>query len=61
MKDGNSLLAATVAQMPDKLAQKAVEAGYAVIRDHSIPERTVLIPAVLLTRDSLRDSEDWGQ
>ena len=61
MKDGNSLIAATVAQMPDKLAQKAVEAGYALIRNQAIPERTVLIPAVLLTRDSPPDTEDWSQ
>ena len=61
MKEANSLIDATVAQMPDKLAQKAVEAGYALVRNHSIPERTVLIPAVLLTRDSLKDSGDWSQ
>ena len=47
------VIAATVAQMPDKLAQKAVEAGYALIRNQAIPERTVLIPAVLLTRSPL--------
>ena len=61
MKEANSLIDATVAQMPDKLAQKAVEAGYALVRNHSIPERTVLIPAVLLTRDSLKDAGDWSQ
>lgn len=61
MKDGNSLIAATVAQMPDKLAQKAVEAGYALIRNQAITERTVLIPAVLLTRDSVRDEDDWSK
>lgn len=61
MKDGNSLIAATVAQMPDILARKAVEAGYALIRQQSISERSVLIPAVLLTRNSLRDQEDWSQ
>lgn len=61
MKDANSLMAASVAQMPDKLAQKAVEAGYALIRNQSIPDQTALIPALLLTRDSLRDSEDWSQ
>lgn len=61
MKDGNSLLAATVAQMPDKLAQKAVEAGYTLIRKRAIPDRTMLIPAVLLTRDSPPDGNDWSQ
>ena len=61
MKEANSLIDASVAQMPDKLAQKAVEAGYALIRNQSIPERTVLIPAVLLTRDSLQDADAWSQ
>ncbi|MFT3849715.1 MAG: ABC transporter substrate-binding protein [Propionivibrio sp.] len=60
MKDGNSLIGATVAQMPDVLARKAVEAGYALIRRQSVPERIVLIPAVLLTRDSVHDQEDWS-
>lgn len=61
MRDHNSLIAATVAQMPDKLAQKAVEAGYALIRKQALPERTVLIPAVLLTRDSAQGEDDWSR
>ena len=61
MKDGNSLIAATVAQMPDKLAQKAVEAGYALIRKQTIREHTVLIPAILLTRDSVQNQDDWSR
>jgi ribose transport system substrate-binding protein len=61
MKDANSLIGATVAQMPDALARIAVEAGYALIRKQPVPERTVLIPAVLLTRESIQDQEDWSR
>jgi len=61
MRDPNSLIAATVAQMPDQLAQKAVESGYALIRKQSLPNPVVLIPAVLLTRDFTPDVGGWGQ
>ena len=61
MRDPDSLIAATVAQMPDQLAQKAVESGYALIRKHTLPNPVVLIPAVLLTRDFTPDVGGWGQ
>ena len=61
MRDPDSLIAATVAQMPDLLAQKAVEAGYELIRQRPLPSPVVLIPGVLLTREFSPDVGGWGQ
>jgi ribose transport system substrate-binding protein len=61
MRDPDSLITATVAQMPDQLAQKAVESGYALIRKQTLTNPVVLIPAVLLTRDFTPDVGGWGQ
>lgn len=61
MRDPDSLIAATVAQMPDQLAQKAVESGYALIRKQTLPKPVVLIPAVLLTREFAPEVGGWGQ
>jgi ribose transport system substrate-binding protein len=61
MREADSLIVATVAQMPDLLAQKAVESGYDLIRKRPLPNRTVMIPAVLLTRESAPEVGGWGQ
>lgn len=61
MRDPDSLITATVAQMPDQLAQKAVESGYALIRKQTLPNPVVLIPAVLLTREFTPDVGGWGR
>ncbi len=61
MRDTESLIVATVAQMPDLMAQKAVEAGYDLIRERPLPNRIVMIPGVLLTREFAPDVGGWGQ
>jgi ribose transport system substrate-binding protein len=61
MRDADSLIVATVAQMPDLLAQKAVESGYALIRKRPLPETVLMIPAVLLTREFAPEVGGWGQ
>ena len=61
MREANTLIDATVAQMPDVMAQKAVEAGKALSMKRPLPENTTLIPAVLLTRDSALDIGGWGE
>ena len=61
LRAADSLIVATVAQMPDVLAQKAVESGYALIQNRPLPQPVVLIPAVLLTRDTPPDSGDWSR
>ena len=61
MRDADSLIVATLAQMPDMLAQKAVEAGYTLIRNRPLAKREVLIPAVLLTREFSPEVGGWGQ
>lgn len=61
MRDPDSLITATVAQMPDQLAQKAVESGYALIRKQNLPNSVLLIPAVLLTREFTPEVGGWGR
>lgn len=61
LHDADSLIAATVTQLPDVLAQKAVETGYAMMRKKPVPDRVVLIPPELLTRESPPESTEWGQ
>lgn len=61
LHDADSLIVATVAQLPDLLAQKAVETGYAMMHKKPVSERVVLIPAELLTRDDPPESTEWGQ
>ena len=61
LHDADSLIAATVAQLPDVLAQKAVETGYAMMRKKPVPNRVVLIPAELLTREAPPETTEWGQ
>ena len=60
MRDADSQIVATVAQMPDMLAQKAVEAGYTLVRKRPLPNNVVLIPAVLLTREFSPEVGGWG-
>ena len=59
MREADSLIVATVAQMPDVLAEKAVESGYALIQNRPLSNPIVLIPGVLLTPDMPSDSGDW--
>ena len=61
MREHDTLIVATVAQLPDLQAEKAVEYGYALLRKRSIPNRVTLIPAVLLTKDSLPVSGGWKE
>ena len=61
LHDADSLIHTTVAQLPDVMAQRAIETGYALMRGKDVPNRVVLIPAELLTRDDPPESTDWGQ
>ena len=65
MREADSLIVATVAQMPDVLAEKAVEAGYALIQHprleglKGLEKPVFMTPAILLTPDQPADSGDW--
>lgn len=59
MREADSLIVATVAQMPDVLAEKAVESGYALIQNRPVANNVALIPGVLLTPDMPPDTGDW--
>ena len=60
LQDVDSLIVASVAQMPDLLAQRAVESGYDLLRNRQARGSTVLIPAVLITRESAPEIGGWG-
>ena len=40
---------------------KAVEAGYDLLRGKPLPSTTVLIPGVLLTRETVPETNGWEQ
>ena len=61
LREADALIAASVAQSPDVLAQKAVETGYALLRNKAPVKRQELIPATLLTREQPPESTDWAQ
>jgi ribose transport system substrate-binding protein len=59
LKDQKSLFAATSAQDPYVMAQKAVELGMKVLNGESLEAQTVLIPVDLVTRDNVKDYKGW--
>jgi ribose transport system substrate-binding protein len=59
LKDQQSLFAATAAQDPYAMAQKAVELGVKVLNGERLETQTVLIPVQLVTRDNLKDYKGW--
>jgi ribose transport system substrate-binding protein len=61
LHDADSRIHATVAQLPDVMAKKAIETGYALMHGKPVGDRVELIPAELLTRDDPPESTDWGQ
>lgn len=61
LRDADSLIVGTVAQMPDLMAQKAVEAGVELIQKRPLANSVVMIPGVLLTREFNPEIGGWGQ
>jgi len=59
LKSKQSLFAATSAQDPYLMAQKAVEAGYDVLQGKKPEQETILIPVKLITRDNVSDYTGW--
>jgi ribose transport system substrate-binding protein len=59
LKDPQSLFAATSAQDPYAMAQKAVELGYKVVNGEPLESKTVLVPVELITRDNVKDYKGW--
>jgi ribose transport system substrate-binding protein len=59
LKDPQSLIAATAAQDPYAMAQKAVEVGYDVMQGKKPAEELTLIPVQLITKDNVNQYKGW--
>lgn len=59
LKSPGSLLAATAAQDPFGMAEKAVEVGYDIMNGHKPAETTILIPVKLITRETVNQYQGW--
>lgn len=61
LKDPNSLIAASAAQDPYSMAQKAVEIGYDIIQGKKPKEELTLIPVGLITKDNVARYAGWSK
>jgi ribose transport system substrate-binding protein len=59
LKDEKSTFAATPAQDPYAMAQKAVEVGFDIMNGKKPKESTILIPVKLITRDNVDQYPGW--
>lgn len=56
---GNTLIEASSAQDPYRMAQIAVETGYKLMKGESLAETTILIPSKLITRENVGEYQGW--
>jgi ribose transport system substrate-binding protein len=59
LKDPNSLIAATAAQDPYTMAEKAVSVGYDVMNGKKPESPTILIPVQLVTKENVNSYQGW--
>jgi ribose transport system substrate-binding protein len=59
LKDPQSLFAATAAQDPYAMAQKAVELGVKMLNGETLETQKVLIPVQLITKENGKDYKGW--
>lgn len=59
LKQEGSLIQASSAQDPFKMAQMAVEVGYRIMQGQKPEQDTILIPADLITRDNVDQYQGW--
>src|ERR1700747_1330551 len=59
LKDPNSLIAATAAQDPYTMAEKAVSVGYDIMNDKKPESPTILIPVQLITKENVNSYQGW--
>ncbi len=60
LKDANSLFAATPAQDPYAMTEKAVEIGYNVMQGKKPDEAITLIPVKLITKENVSSYKGWN-
>ena len=61
LKDPGSLIAATAAQDPYTMAQKAVEIGYNIIQGKKPKQELTLIPVGLITKENVARYAGWSR
>src|ERR1700726_1886060 len=59
LKDKDSLIAASAAQDPYAMAQKAVQIGYDIINGKKPAQELTLIPVDLITKDNVDQYKGW--
>jgi ABC-type sugar transport system substrate-binding protein len=59
MEDKDGVFAATAAQNPAGMAEKAVQIGYDIIQGKKPESSDILIPVKLVTRDNLSSYKGW--
>jgi ribose transport system substrate-binding protein len=59
LKEPGSLFAATAAQDPFAMAQKATEIGYQIMNGEVPETKTILIPVTLVTREDVGKFQGW--
>jgi ribose transport system substrate-binding protein len=59
LKEPGSLFAATAAQDPFAMAQKATEIGYEIMNGKIPESKTILIPVTLVTREDVGKFQGW--
>jgi ribose transport system substrate-binding protein len=59
LKRQDSLIAASSAQDPYLMAQKAVEVGYEILQGGKPAQDVILIPSQLITRDNVAQYKGW--
>jgi len=60
LKRQDSLIAASSAQDPYVMAQKAVEIGYEIMQGRKPAQDVILIPSQLITRDNVAQYKGWS-
>jgi ribose transport system substrate-binding protein len=61
LKEPNSLFAATAAQDPYTMAQRAVEIGYNLMNGKKPEQEVTLIPVDLITKDNVNTYKGWSK
>jgi len=59
LQQPDSLLQASAAQFPGRIAERAVETGLQLLRGETVAERRILIAPELITRDNVADYSGW--
>jgi ribose transport system substrate-binding protein len=59
LKDPTSLIAATAAQDPYSMAEKAVTIGYDIMNGKKPSSPVILIPVQLITKENVKSYQGW--